>query len=142
MKKPRTTFNPLLRSNAVFPHLLQAIGHRLAHSHPHLRIQYLSTEKFTNELIAAIRYDMTPEFRQPYRTIDLLLTDVVMPGMNGRELAERLSELQPGVKVLFMSGYTEDVIVHHGVVDEHVHFIGKPYSLAGLAAKIRETLEG
>jgi two-component system cell cycle sensor histidine kinase/response regulator CckA len=74
--------------------------------------------------------------------IALLMTDVVMPGMNGRELAERLVALHPGVKVLFTSGYTEDVIVHHGVVDENLAFIGKPYTVAALAAKVRETLDG
>jgi two-component system, cell cycle sensor histidine kinase and response regulator CckA len=74
-------------------------------------------------------------------SIDLLMTDVVMPGMNGRELAELLVKAHPRVKVLFTSGYTEDVIVHHGVVDENLDFIGKPYSLAGLAAKVRETID-
>jgi len=74
------------------------------------------------------------------RRIDLLMTDVVMPGMNGRELAEKLLHLRPELKVLFSSGYTENVIAHHGVVDEHVAFIGKPYSVQALAAKIREVL--
>jgi two-component system, cell cycle sensor histidine kinase and response regulator CckA len=73
--------------------------------------------------------------------IDLLMTDVVMPGMNGRELAERLLRLRPGMKVLYSSGYTENVIVHHGIVDKDLNFIGKPYSLHGLAAKLREVLD-
>jgi PAS domain S-box-containing protein len=73
--------------------------------------------------------------------IDLLMTDVVMPGMNGRELADRLVAFHPEMKVLFTSGYTDDAIVHHGVLDEGVSFIGKPYSLSGLARKIREVLD-
>jgi two-component system, cell cycle sensor histidine kinase and response regulator CckA len=73
--------------------------------------------------------------------IDLLMTDVVMPGMNGRELAERLIVLHPEMKVLFTSGYTENVIVHHGVVEENLNFIGKPFSLHALAKKIREVLD-
>jgi two-component system cell cycle sensor histidine kinase/response regulator CckA len=73
--------------------------------------------------------------------IDLLMTDVVMPGINGRELAERLRALHPEMRVLFTSGYTQNVIVHHGVVEENLNFIGKPYSLRALATKIREVLE-
>jgi len=72
--------------------------------------------------------------------IHLLITDVVMPEMNGRDLAERLQAIRPGIKHLFMSGYTADVIVHQGVLDEGVHFIQKPFSLQALAVKIREAL--
>src|ERR1019366_970845 len=73
--------------------------------------------------------------------IDLLLTDVVLPGMNGRELAERLRTLLPAVKVLYTSGYTHNVIADRGVVDRDVAYIAKPYPPDGLAAKIREVLE-
>ena len=73
--------------------------------------------------------------------IHLLLTDVVMPEMNGRELAKKLLSLYPGLKRLFMSGYTADVIAHHGVLDEEVHFIQKPFSLDALAAKVRDALD-
>ena len=73
--------------------------------------------------------------------VDLLLTDVVMPEMNGRELARLLLENCPGLKVLFMSGYTANVIAHHGVLDEGIHFIQKPFSVDSLAAKVREALE-
>lgn len=73
--------------------------------------------------------------------IDLLLTDVVMPGMNGRELATRLIPDHPEMKVLFASGYAEDVIVRHGVLDDEVSFIGKPYAPSTLAKKIREVLD-
>jgi len=72
--------------------------------------------------------------------IDVLLTDVVMPGLNGRELAARLLAVHPEMKVLYTSGYTEDVAVLHGVMESNLNFIAKPYSLAALAAKIEETL--
>jgi PAS domain S-box-containing protein len=72
--------------------------------------------------------------------IDLLMTDVVMPGMNGHELAERLRPLRPGLKRLYMSGYTADVIAHHGVLDEGVQFIQKPFSMKALGEKLREVL--
>ncbi len=74
--------------------------------------------------------------------IDLLMTDVIMPGMNGRELAAQLAPLHPEMRQLFMSGYTANVIAHHGVLDEDVHFIQKPFSLKELAAKVREVLVG
>jgi len=73
--------------------------------------------------------------------IDLMLTDVVMPNVSGRELADRLEKLQPGIRVLFMSGYTDDVIAHHGVLDEGANFIQKPFSAQELAGKVREVLE-
>jgi PAS domain S-box-containing protein len=73
--------------------------------------------------------------------IDLVMTDVVMPEMNGRELAERLLEIKPGMKCLFMSGYTANVIAHHGALDEGVQFIQKPFSMKSLAAKVGEVLD-
>jgi len=72
--------------------------------------------------------------------IDLLMTDVVMPEMNGRDLAGNLLSFYPDLKRLFMSGYTANVIAHHGVLDEGVHFIQKPFSRKDLAAKLREAL--
>jgi two-component system, cell cycle sensor histidine kinase and response regulator CckA len=73
--------------------------------------------------------------------IHLLITDVVMPEMNGGDLARRLQSLCPGVKILFMSGYTAAVIAHRGVLDEGVNFIQKPFSMKDLAVKIREAIE-
>jgi PAS domain S-box-containing protein len=73
--------------------------------------------------------------------IDLLMTDVVMPEMNGRELAGNFISHYPNLKRLFMSGYTANVIAHHGVLDEGVHFIQKPFSKKELGGKVREALE-
>jgi two-component system, cell cycle sensor histidine kinase and response regulator CckA len=72
--------------------------------------------------------------------IDVLLTDVVMPKMTGRDLVRHMMPLYPDLKTLFMSGYTANVIAHHGVLDEGVHFIEKPFSKKDLAAKIQEVL--
>jgi PAS domain S-box-containing protein len=74
--------------------------------------------------------------------IDLLLTDVVMPEMNGRELAKNILKVHPGLKRLFMSGYTSNVIAHHGILDEGVHFLQKPFALADLSASVRQALGG
>jgi two-component system, cell cycle sensor histidine kinase and response regulator CckA len=75
-------------------------------------------------------------------SIALMVTDVVMPEMNGRDLAGIIQALQPDMKVLFMSGYTANVIAHHGVLDEGVHFIQKPFSVAQFALKVQQTLKG
>ncbi len=72
--------------------------------------------------------------------IHLLLIDVVMPETNGRELADQLQPLYPDIKTLFMSGYTADVIAHHGVLAEGLHFMQKPFSRQDLATKVREVL--
>ena len=73
--------------------------------------------------------------------IHLLLTDVIMPGMNGRELAQRISEIRPNVKVLYMSGYTENVIGHDGTLDAGVRLLQKPFNLRDLKSKVREVLD-
>jgi YesN/AraC family two-component response regulator len=75
-------------------------------------------------------------------SIDILITDVVMPEMNGRELANRVLAIQPGLKCMFMSGYTSDIIANRGVLDQGVDFIQKPFSIMDLAVAVRKVLAG
>lgn len=73
--------------------------------------------------------------------IDLLVTDVIMPGLNGRALAKQLESLRPGLKVLYVSGYTDDAIVDHGVLEADIHLLHKPFSEESLIRKVREVLD-
>ena len=73
--------------------------------------------------------------------VDLLLTDVVMPELNGRVLADRLGAMFPGLRVLFMSGYSDEAVVRHGMIRPNTAFIEKPFSEATLARKVREVLD-
>ena len=104
------------------------LGRRLLES---LGYHVLAANSPTDALILAKEH---PE------TIDLLITDVVMPEMNGRELAEQLNVIIPDLKILYMSGYTANVIAHHGVLDEGVMLISKPFSKNELAIKVREAI--
>ena len=75
------------------------------------------------------------------KTFDLLVTDVVMPEMSGRELADRLRENHPKLKVLFMSGYTDDTVIRHGIIDAKARFIQKPFTFDGFAKEVRGILD-
>jgi two-component system, cell cycle sensor histidine kinase and response regulator CckA len=75
------------------------------------------------------------------QAIDLLITDVIMPGMNGQELAQKIRAIRPEIKVLFVSGYTADIISQHGVLNPDVHFLEKPFSSSDLGKKVREVID-
>jgi DNA-binding response OmpR family regulator len=79
--------------------------------------------------------------RKADRTIDLLLTDIIMPGCNGRELAKEAERLRPGMQVLFMTGYSRNAVVHQGRLDEGVDLLQKPVSQAQLATRVRAALD-
>ena len=74
--------------------------------------------------------------------IDLLVSDVIMPELGGRELAEQLSLARPAIRVLFVSGFTDETISRHGVLEEGVAFLQKPFTLETLSQKVREILDG
>lgn len=108
-----------------------------------LRMTALMLERLGYAVVAAKTPGEAVRCAQEYSgTIDLLVTDVVMPEMNGRDLAKNLLSFYPDLKRLFMSGYTANVIAHHGVLDEGVNFIQKPFSREQLGSKVREALDG
>jgi DNA-binding response OmpR family regulator len=82
--------------------------------------------------------DKVQEFNGP---IHLLLTDVVMPNLSGKELSAEIKKRHPETKICFMSGYTDDAIVHHGILDENTNFLQKPFLPTILLKKIREVLD-
>jgi DNA-binding NtrC family response regulator len=73
-------------------------------------------------------------------TLHLVLTDVVMPQMNGRQLYEEVAAIHPEIRVLYMSGYADNVIVHHGILEENVKLLQKPFTVHGLTQKVRAAL--
>jgi CheY-like chemotaxis protein len=81
------------------------------------------------------------DFTRDPSAFDLLLTDIVMPGMNGRQFADEMLKRQPTLKVLFMTGYSRNAIVHHGRLDAGVSLLQKPIAQAALASKIREMID-
>jgi PAS domain S-box-containing protein len=99
-------------------------------------------EKLGYRVLSAVSPTQAIKLAEKYpHDIDLLITDIVMPGMNGRDMAARIKALYPKLKCLFMSGYTANVVAHRGVLEEGLHFMQKPFSMEALAKKTRETLE-
>jgi FixJ family two-component response regulator len=80
-------------------------------------------------------------FQAQPEAIHMVLTDVDMPGMSGKEMVDRLQQVRQGFRVLYMSGYTDEAIVHRGVLEPGIPFIQKPFTLEALAAKVREVLD-
>jgi CheY-like chemotaxis protein len=78
---------------------------------------------------------------ESHPAVSLLFTDVIMPGMTGRQLADTVREWRPELRVLYTTGYTRNAIVHSGVVDHDVHFLSKPFTVMALARKVREVLD-
>jgi len=95
-----------------------------------------------NVLEAANGPDALALARQQTSPIELLITDVVMPQMSGRQLADQLRTCHPETRILYLSGYTDDTVVRHGVLEEKMNFLPKPCSLDMLATKVRELLDG
>ena len=109
-----------------------------------------SVLQLTQMLLKKLAYNVistkSPEdaialIRDNSERIHLLITDVVMPRMSGHELVQKLKKIQPGMKTLFMSGYTSDIIERQGILDKGVNFIQKPFSVGELGQKVREVLE-
>ena len=99
-------------------------------------------ERLGYRVICASSPRMALRCAETNEPIDLMVTDVIMPEMNGRDLANQLQLARPGLKVLFISGYTANVVAHHGVLDAGVCFLAKPFSVKDLAFKVREALDG
>ena len=93
-------------------------------------------------VLAAITTDLAQSFAKEHPgPIHLLISDMIMPVMNGRELSDRLQPLRPEMKVLFLSGYTAEIISKQGVIEENIHFLQKPFSFEALTSKVREVLD-
>jgi signal transduction histidine kinase/ActR/RegA family two-component response regulator len=107
-----------------------------------LRLQKLMLEESGYTVLAAATTDLAISLaREHPGPIQLMISDVVMPSMNGKQLSEKLRDLRPEMKTLFVSGYTADIISDNGVIEEGVHFLQKPFSIEALTAKVRDVLD-
>ncbi len=143
-----------------FPEVQEAV--RTSKSHPNLKVMPHGTETILlvededgvralarhvlqtcgYTVLEASRGEEALRVAERYQgPIHLLLTDVVMPGMSGRLVAERMGALKPGIKTVFASGYTDDAVVRHGVLEAETHFLQKPYTTAAMTQKVRAALD-
>lgn len=107
----------------------------------HLAVRVLHAQGYT--VLEAGNGDEALQVIQAHSgVIDLLVTDVVMPEMSGKALADQVVRRYPAIRVLFISGYTDRAIVHHGQLEQDVFFLQKPFTLRALAQKVREVLDG
>ncbi len=90
------------------------------------------------QILRSMLLVLCKEHRQP---IDLLITDVIMPEMNGKELHEQIQLWYPQIKTVYMSGYTADIVAHRGILDEDIQFLQKPFTPQALARKVRMLLD-
>jgi CheY-like chemotaxis protein len=107
-----------------------------------LKFTLIALERRGYTVLSAANAEEAIEIARTYDgVIELLMTDVILPGMNGMLLSREIEKIRPSIRVLFNSGYAEDAIVAQGVLNEGLHFIGKPFSALALARKVREVLD-
>jgi CheY-like chemotaxis protein len=106
----------------------------------HLKVVRQMLESYGYRVLVASSPGEALNLAKDHTSIDLLLTDVVMPEMNGKDLAEKMISLFPDIMCIFMSGYTDNIIIHQGILEEGLSFIQKPFSKEQLATKLREVL--
>jgi CheY-like chemotaxis protein len=151
LREPQTTFKihlpalPQAAAEAETPVAVPALGGKetvlVVEDQAEVRNYVIAVlKKYGYRLIPAENAGEALRLCELEEGIDLLLTDVVMPNLSGRELADRPAKLRPGIKVLFMSGYTDDIGVHHGVLEKGMELIQKPFSPVELARRVRAVL--
>lgn len=130
-------------SSADAPLMGQGETVLVAEDNPHVRkLAVMMLKRLGYRVLESESVSQCIEMASTASQLDLLLTDIVMPGMNGLQLSERIRAFRPGIQTLFMSGYTDDVLGHHGVLEKNVHFLTKPFTEKSLSRKVQEALRG
>ena len=134
-----------MSGDGQYPRLLQGHGETVLLVEDEVAVVQMATEAL-HHLGYTVITATTPsaaihEVERLHGSAALLITDIIMPEMNGVALAERIAKIQPGIKCLYVSGYPADFVAHRGVLGPDVHFLQKPFSLQDLAMKVRAALE-